>query len=279
MSLRPNPLCSVILPVYNSADVLRHAIDSVLAQTLQDFEIIVVDDASTDRSHDVAQSYARRDPRIRVVRNAKRSRGGPVEWDSRNDGLRLATGDYVAYLDGDNTWRPEYLERLSAVLSESPGTQLVHCDSCNHYPPGIARSVVDNDLRDLVHHGPDFTVFSYETFEPARLGSGIYVDANEIMHRLSIFRALGALWNTAHPRREEVNALQWPRRPYRRHADLDLVERVVEAFGAGAVAHVEEALVDFYYDEARRPPSQARRNGAPARRNGSAASTRAVTGG
>ena len=247
-----HPLVSVIMTVYNEVDVVGAAIESVLGQTLQDFELLVVDDASTDGSLEVIESYAARDFRIRTIRNPTRSRGGPVEWDARNDGLKLARGRFLAYPDGDNTLKPGFLKTLSEVLLRDPKIQLAHCDSCNHYPPGVAEQVIAADLRDLAESGPDWTVFSYEFLDPRRLGAGIYIDANEILHRTSVFRTLGTLWRTFHPRRTEINALQVPRRTYRRHADLDLVERIVEAFGAESVYHVPQPLVDFYYTGAKR---------------------------
>ena len=237
---------------YNGAETVGPALESVLGQSLQDFEIIVVDDSSEDDTAKVVEAYVGRDLRVRMVRTATRSRGGDSEWDCRNDGIDRARGRYVAYLDADNQWRADYLSELSAVLDADASVQLVHCDSCNHYPAGWARDVVSRDLRTLVDSGPNWTVFSYETFDPSQLGREIYVDTNEMMHLMSVFDILVERWRPQHPRRAQVNALQVPRRPYRRHSDLDLVERVVDEFGEEGIHHVRSVLVDFFYDDADR---------------------------
>lgn len=251
-ALNPSPLVSVVTPARNRDAVLAEAIESVLEQTMPEFELILVDDASTDGTRSVMHRYKRLDRRVKVVANDTPSRGGPIEWEVRNNGLQLARGRHIAYLDSDNRWRPTFLERLSAVLEAHREVQLVHCDACNHYGPGEVGAVLARDRRTLRASGPDWTVFSYDRLDATRLGSEIYIDTNEIMHRASVFHALGSLWRTAHPDRDRVNARQWPRRPQRRHNDLDLVERVIARFGDWTVAHVPEALVDFYYPSAPR---------------------------
>lgn len=251
------PRVSVVMPAYNCACVLPFAIESVLAQTLEDWELILVDDASVDATLPVMQAYARADARIRVLRNERNSRAGPIEWEPRNDGLRVARGALIAYLDADNAWRPHLLERLSSVLLSNDGLQCVYCDSCNHYSEEEARRVAAADPRPLTARGRTWTVFSTGPLDPDRLGVEQYVDTNEIMHRASTFTRLDALWRTRHPHRDAINARQGRRCPYRRHNDLDLVERILAAYGPGSVAHVPEVHVDFYYPSAARLPHPA----------------------
>jgi glycosyltransferase involved in cell wall biosynthesis len=123
----PSPLVSVVIPAFNAADSLSLTLDSVLAQTFRDLEVIVVDDGSTDRTYAVAQEAALRDPRIRLVHQANAGVGA-----ARNAALRLARGRYIAPLDADDLWSPHKLERQVARL-ESAGlnTRLVYCWSRN----------------------------------------------------------------------------------------------------------------------------------------------------
>jgi glycosyltransferase involved in cell wall biosynthesis len=107
------PKVSVIIPTHNRAELLRGAIQSVLDQTYRDFEIIVVDDASTDHTPEVVRNFA--DERIRYVRNAtNRGEGG-----ARNVGLERARGEFIALLDDDDEWLPEKLELQVKVLESS----------------------------------------------------------------------------------------------------------------------------------------------------------------
>lgn len=104
---------SVIIPAYNVVDFVREAVDSALAQTFRDIEVIVVDDGSTDGSADALRDLD--DPRLRVVRE-----GHAGSAAARNAGLRLASGELVAFLDGDDRWAPRNLEIQSAYLASHP---------------------------------------------------------------------------------------------------------------------------------------------------------------
>ncbi len=101
---------SVIMPIYNAYDFLRPAIDSVLDQTLRDIEVICIDDGSTDHSLDIIREYQRQDDRIRIITETN---AGPAL--ARNNGLRRARGEYVAFLDADDFFERELLERLYSV--------------------------------------------------------------------------------------------------------------------------------------------------------------------
>jgi hypothetical protein len=107
------PTVSVITPLYNKGPYIARAVDSVLAQTYPDFELIVVDDGSTDDGP--AQVRAYRDPRLRLIRQAN---GGP--GSARNRGLAESICPYVAFLDADDEWMPTYLERMVTVLEAHP---------------------------------------------------------------------------------------------------------------------------------------------------------------
>lgn len=106
------PLLSVVIPSYNRGHAIGACIASVLAQTLEDFEIVVVDDASTDDTRERVAAFA--DPRVRYIAH-DRNRGGAA---ARNTGVRASTGDFIAFLDSDDSWAPRKLERQIALLGE-----------------------------------------------------------------------------------------------------------------------------------------------------------------
>jgi succinoglycan biosynthesis protein ExoO len=111
-----SPKASVIIPVHNAERFLETAIRSVLHQSFQDFEIIVVDDASTDRSSEIINSF--RDPRIRCVRNSS-CQGSSL---SRNRGISISQGEWIVLLDADDAWHPERLTRLMEAAAEAPSS-------------------------------------------------------------------------------------------------------------------------------------------------------------
>ncbi len=108
------PAVSVIVPTHNRAHLIGETLQSILAQTFQDFEIIVVDNGSTDGTDRVVAALA--DPRIRYY--WQEDTGVPA--DSRNAGVRMAQGKYVAFLDSDDLWRPEKLEKQLALFARRP---------------------------------------------------------------------------------------------------------------------------------------------------------------
>lgn len=102
---RALPLVSVVIPVYNAATHLRQCIDSLLAQTLTDFEVICVDDGSTDDSLEILAEYASQDGRLRVVSQHNKGAGA-----ARNAGIEVACGEYLSFLDADDFFEPRMLE-------------------------------------------------------------------------------------------------------------------------------------------------------------------------
>lgn len=105
---------SVIIPIYNAYDYLRPAMDSVTNQTLSDIEIICVDDGSTDRSLEIIKEYQAADERIRIV--TENNAGAAI---ARNNGIRRARGEYVAFLDADDFVAPTCLETLYSLAKEN----------------------------------------------------------------------------------------------------------------------------------------------------------------
>jgi glycosyltransferase involved in cell wall biosynthesis len=119
---------SVVIPTYNRARVLAAAIDSVLAQRWRDLELLVVDDGSTDDTE--ARVASIRDPRIRYV---PRLHAGVSA--TRNAGVKLARGPLIAFLDSDDAWKPDKLEREVDFLARYPGVHAVFSDLEKHDGP------------------------------------------------------------------------------------------------------------------------------------------------
>jgi glycosyltransferase involved in cell wall biosynthesis len=115
------PLVSAIIPAYNGVSrYLEQAIGSILAQTFQDYELIVVDDASTDNTARLVLRFSQ----VRYFRRA--ANGGQAA--ARNDGARLAKGEFLAFLDQDDLWEPSLLQETMRVLTDDPDAAVVHCD-------------------------------------------------------------------------------------------------------------------------------------------------------
>jgi len=132
---------SVIIPTYNRAHIVGEAIDSVLAQTYRDFEIIVVDDASTDNTQEVLARYlSEHGERIRYIRRETNGGAGAA----RNDGIRASAGEFIAFLDSDDLYLPRRLEAAVAFLNQNADLGGVYTDCQALGPDGqiIARSMV-----------------------------------------------------------------------------------------------------------------------------------------
>ena len=98
---------SVITPAYNASRLIRETIESVIAQTYTDWEMIIVDDGSKDNTAEIVRSYAEKDSRIILI---QQQNGGSSS--ARNNGLRHATGRYIALLDADDLWDSNFLEEM-----------------------------------------------------------------------------------------------------------------------------------------------------------------------
>jgi glycosyltransferase involved in cell wall biosynthesis len=115
-------LVSAIIPTYNRAKTIQGAVDSVLAQTWKEMEVIVVDDGSTDQTDEVLRAYG---DKIRVIRQKN---GGPSA--ARNTGIKAATGEIVTFLDSDDAWLPLKTERQIKLLQRTESSGVVCC-VCN----------------------------------------------------------------------------------------------------------------------------------------------------
>jgi glycosyltransferase involved in cell wall biosynthesis len=190
------PLVSIITPVYNVARFVAETIDSVLRQTCGDFELLIVDDGSTDDTVAVAGRYVARDPRIRLFRQAN---GGIAA--ARNRALAHARGRYIALLDGDDVWFPTYLADQLALLERFPEIAILGANALN------LGGVCNDDPLLPLGHG-----------EPIRhLGLLALVRAEDSMSILAVLR------------REVGDRIGWFDPALRRSEDYDLWLRAAAA--------------------------------------------------
>jgi glycosyltransferase involved in cell wall biosynthesis len=146
------PRVSVIIPAFNAAVYLTAALESVQQQTVQAFEVVVVDDGSTDGTFQMATDFARRDPRVRVIRQENGGIG-----KARNAALTGARGEWIALLDSDDIWLPHYLEEQLEILRQRPDLDILSANAINlggvwdgrPYKPTDG-PVVDLSLLDLI---------------------------------------------------------------------------------------------------------------------------------
>jgi glycosyltransferase involved in cell wall biosynthesis len=125
------PAVSVVIPAFNRADTILRSVQSVIAQTFQDWEAIVVDDGSTDDSGSIVTGL---DPRVRVIRQDNQGLSA-----ARNTGVAAARGAYLAFLDSDDEWRPEHLALCIAFLRAFPDQQFVTTELIEDFGHGRTR--------------------------------------------------------------------------------------------------------------------------------------------
>jgi glycosyltransferase involved in cell wall biosynthesis len=115
-------MVSIVIPVYNAASTIIRALDSIKNQTYNDFEIIIVNDGSTDDSIDVIEKYRIGNPQFKMTIISKQNGGVS---SARNEGLKIAKGEYLAFLDADDEWLPYKLERQLQILMNSPSVDFL----------------------------------------------------------------------------------------------------------------------------------------------------------
>lgn len=119
-----NPKVSIILPVYNGADCVSNSIDSVLVQTYKDFELIIVNDCSTDNTWEILQEYAAKDDRVKIYSNEVNKKLPRT----LNAGFERATGEYLTWTSDDNEYRPEAIQEMVTYLDNNPDCGMVYTD-------------------------------------------------------------------------------------------------------------------------------------------------------
>lgn len=108
-------LVSIVTPVYNAEKFISETIDSVIMQTYENWELILVDDCSSDKSASIIDKYVKNDSRVKYIKNKENS-GAAV---SRNAGIELANGQYIAFVDSDDVWKSEKLEKQLSFMKEN----------------------------------------------------------------------------------------------------------------------------------------------------------------
>ena len=131
---------SVIIPTYNRAELLERSVKSVQEQTYKKWEIIVVDDGSTDNTEDIIKKL--NDVRVRYIKNEK-NMGAAA---SRNRGAEFAKYDYIAFQDSDDVWRIDKLEKQMAYMHQSTDYDMVYCSFLKHYSNGGSLVVPNNQI-------------------------------------------------------------------------------------------------------------------------------------
>lgn len=144
-------LVSVIMPTFNCGRFIADSIDSVIAQTVTDWELCIVDDCSDDDTADVLKPYLEKYPNIRYTRLERN--GGPAV--ARTEALRQATGKYVAFLDSDDLWLPEKLEKQIAFMEENGA--VFSCTAYRHMDE-------EGNLLDVVRIPPKKTDYNKMLF-------------------------------------------------------------------------------------------------------------------
>ncbi len=203
----PPPAISVLLPVYNGQRYLRDAVDSVLAQTRADFELIAVDDGSSDATPAILREYAAADARVRVVSRPNR---GLVH--TLNEALALATAPYLARMDADDVCRPDRFAKQAAFLDARGDCVLVGSRVLVVDPAGLPiRTMCDE--RD------------HAAIDAAHLNCGWPLVHPAVMMRADAVRRVGGY-----------------RDPYNTLEDLDLFLRLAEV---GCLANLPDVLLHY----------------------------------
>lgn len=171
------PKFSIIMPTYNRCFIIWKAIRSVLSQTYPFYELIIIDDGSTDETGKLVKEFT--DPRIRYYKIDKNVGAAAA----RNYGLKKANGDFIAYLDSDNVWYGEYLEVMNKAFEKNKDKLVVFCKK--NYRLTLVENGVEEPLRDETTNTKKF-------FDLKRLWQRrILIDTNTMCHKKNEIEELG----------------------------------------------------------------------------------------
>lgn len=169
-----NPLVSVCIGAYNRKDYIRECVDSALAQTWPNKEVIVVDDASTDGTREILESYG---SAIQLIKRDSNSGMCPI---TRNQAARAAKGEYIAFLDSDDVWYPEKLAKQVAFMQQNPEIPLCHT---------LCHVIDENSNVVGVRHGRGVVPETGMIFE--RLLDHCWVTISTVLMRRTLFNDVG----------------------------------------------------------------------------------------
>ena len=172
-----SPLVTIIIPAYNAKSYIRRSLGSALEQTYEKIEIIVVDDGSTDETAEIVKSYG--DPRIKYIYQENRGQGA-----ARNNGIKRSSGDYITFLDADDHYLPEKVERQVEFLQGHGEYHAVYCNALHYYSDDPDRLFKKNRKHpsgdifpDLLHSSlinPNTIMFRRDVLERFRFKEGIH---------------------------------------------------------------------------------------------------------
>jgi glycosyltransferase involved in cell wall biosynthesis len=183
------PTVSVIVPNYNHARFLPKRLDSILRQTFQDFELILLDDCSTDDSRSILSSYAG-DPRVTIEFNEANSGSTFKQW---NKGVRLARGKYVWIAESDDYADEHLLEKLVSRLDADPSIVLCYCRSWQVSEKGALNGFLDSYLADIDAHKwtADFRADGEEECRKYLIRRNTVLSASSIVFRKEVYDQVG----------------------------------------------------------------------------------------
>ena len=178
------PRVSVIVPLYNKAPYVRRALDSITHQSFRDFEVIIVDDGSTDEGPEIVRAYG--DQRVQLITQRNMGPGA-----ARNRGLEVARGEFIAFLDADDEWLPDYLgEGLQAL--DDAGPQVVSV-TCAYFTEPGCRSHLLMWRRRGVSEGAH--TIDASTSAPLLVHMLAYMSPCTTLARASLFRRWGGFYD------------------------------------------------------------------------------------
>lgn len=173
---------SIIVPIYNQHNYLRQCVDSLIGQTFKEFELILVDDGSTDDSGQICDDYAMQDERIRVIH---KENGGLS--DARNKGIDIATGQYLAFVDSDDYVAKNMYEVLIHTLEEQKADLVVcNCSLIDENGNSTSDSALQGTLKNRVQSGKDI-MYSMDEYAE---NHWLYVVAWNKVYRRELFETL-----------------------------------------------------------------------------------------
>lgn len=244
------PLVSVVMPMFNTAELVGASIRSVLAQTEGDWELLIVDDHSTDDSYEAAHAFSTQDERVRVLRND----GAKGAAHARNHAIAHARGRFIAFLDSDDMWLPTKLSKQLALAqsSRAPLTYTAyykidadsHLEAHDFEPNGrVVRAPTVLEYRHLLRQ--DYVGFLTAMFDTAQLGELRFPDIDRRQDYALVLQVLRggaraqglaeplALYRARRPGALSTNKLTAARYNWRiyRHVEQLPLPRAIVAFG------------------------------------------------
>lgn len=203
---------SIIMPTFNRGWIISRAIDSILAQSFQDFELVIVDDNSTDDTSNVVKRYS--DKRIKYIKSDVNVGAA----GARNVGLKQSNSEIIAYLDSDNLWYEKYLEVMVNSLENKGDNVMVYSGQNLLLAGGDKNNTKILGMRTR-----------NEKYDPYKMTKGNYIDINCVIHKRNVLDNLGYF-------DESLKTLE----------DWDLFVRIVIKYPF-KVKHVDQILGEYYF--------------------------------